>query len=434
MVARNMVARNPVAVAARGKGMARLARRAVAIAGGYGLGPRRMQRRLATVLELLEPYGCPATLPITAAAAARNPGAVAWHASRGIEFAVHGYHHVDHTLLTAAEQHSQVGAARRVLARLGLGVAGFRAPYLRWNESTVEAVRAAGFLYDSSQGACWPLEEALETAAYRRMLAFCSPLPAATHPVLPRLERGLVRIPYCLPDDESVVDRLRLEPGATRDVWLGMLRATHDRGELLNLGVHPERIEACSTAIVAVLERARAARPGVWMARLEDIARWWLARAAATVGVTDLGGHRYAVDVSGPDGVRVLARDLEAEAGSEPWAGRYTLLAAERCVVRAARKPVLGVHPSSDPALVGFLREQGYVAEPAEAGGAHAAFLKRERFGRADELGLLAELEQGVFPLVRLGRWPGGARSAFCLTGDVDALTIGDFALRLAGR
>jgi hypothetical protein len=36
--------------------------------------------------------------------------------------------------------------------------------------------------------------------------------------------------------------------------------------------------------------------------------------------------------------------------------------------------------------------------------------------------------------LVRLARWPNGARAALSVTGDVDALTIRDYTRRLNGR
>jgi hypothetical protein len=61
-------------------------------------------------------------------------------------------------------------------------------------------------------------------------------------------------------------------------------------------------------------------------------------------------------------------------------------------------------------------------------------FLRIERFAAGDELGLLSDLERGTVPLVRLGRWPNGAGSALCLTGDLDALTIWDYALRAFGQ
>jgi hypothetical protein len=42
-------------------------------------------------------------------------------------------------------------------------------------------------------------------------------------------------------------------------------------------------------------------------------------------------------------------------------------------------------------------------------------------------------IEESKRPLVRLGTWPDGARSALAVTGDIDALTIWDFAARFRG-
>jgi hypothetical protein len=89
----------PVAVATRGKGALNLIQRAGAIGVRYGLGPTRMERRLEAVLQAVRDFGCGATLPITAAAVVeRNPAVVARFASEGIEFAGHGYYHVDHAV------------------------------------------------------------------------------------------------------------------------------------------------------------------------------------------------------------------------------------------------------------------------------------------------------------------------------------------------
>src|SRR5439155_1296640 len=46
------------------------------------------------------------------------------------------------------------------------------------------------------------------------------------------------------------------------------------------------------------------------------------------------------------------------------------------------------------------------------------------------EAELLEAIDASGGPLVRLGRWPAGARSALAATGDIDAITLLDFALR----
>jgi hypothetical protein len=393
-----------------------------------------MERRLARVLEIVERHGCGATLPVTVTAAHRNPRVIARYAERGIEFAVHGYRHVDHAGLDVVEQIEQLGKARRTLEAIGIPAVGFRAPYLRWNAATLHALRENGFLYDSSQAMHWPIDPGLGSDGYGRALTFYDALPAMEHPAMPRLEGGIVRIPCSLPDDEVAVDRLRLTSSeAIAALWLEILRRTHERGELFTLAVHPERIELCGPAIEAVLDAARTARPEVWIARLDEIARWWRERAATTVAVRDGVGDRLHVDVRGPEGLVTLARDVEVP-GGEPLGDGTLRVVHARFDVRAAERPFIGVHPDSPDPLTAFLREQGYIVEIADSAGGYACFLRRERFAREDELPLLQELETGRSPLLRFGRWPGGARSALSVTGDVDALTIWDYASRFIGR
>lgn len=423
-----------VTVAAEGKGPLNLVRRAGAIGSRYGLRPHRMERRLATVLRLTERYGCSATLPVTAAAFDRHPEVITHFSERGIEFAVHGYYHHDHAGLTAADQIEQLGRARRLLETRGLPVTGFRAPYLRWNASTVLALRETGYLYDSSQAMYWPVGPKHETEAYERVLTFYDALPAEARPVLPRLEDGIVRIPVTLPDDESLIDRLAItSPAAIEEIWLQILRETLARGELFTIQVHPERIGPCARGVAAVLEAARAARPAVWVTRLDELARWWQRRAATDVVIGDDGSDGMGISVNGADDIRILARNVSVPGGT-PWADGFILAPGTELRVPRQPRPFIAVHPSSPGSLTGFLRQQGYIVETADSGADHTYFLHRERFTPDDELRLLAELDVGAFPLVRLARWPRAARAALAVTGDVDALTLWDYAFRFLGR
>jgi hypothetical protein len=423
-----------VSVATRGKGLLNVARRAAAIVNRYGLSARRMERRLAAFHRILERYGCRPTLPVTAVAVARNPDMFSRFAALGIEFAVHGYYHVDHAELTADAQVEQLGRARRLLEGKGVPPVGFRAPYLRWNDGTLQALRKGGFLYDSSQAMCHPIDPALETEDYRRALAFYRAIPAEERPVVPSLADGLVRIPCCLPDDEALVDRLRVRsPESIARLWLEMFQTTHQREELLTLQVHPERIEACANGVVAVLDAARVARPGVWVAPLKEIARWWRQRTGTAVHARDTGPGRIHVTVRGPEGVTVLARGLTVVA-ADPWVGGYLRLPGNDVDLRVDRRPFVGIHPSSPAAVGTFLREQGYIVEVSTDAHLYSCFVRTDRFSPEDERLLIRQIEEGGSPLLRLGRWPDGTRSAVSMTGDVDALTIWDYALRAVGR
>jgi polysaccharide deacetylase len=424
---------NPVSVAARGKGAMGAARRVGAIGARYGLSPRRMEDRLSTVLRLVEPFGGVATLPITAAALQRHPFVVNRFADLGIEFAVHGYYHVDHVGLDAVEQDRQLAEARQLFSFAGVPAVGFRAPYLRWNEGTLHALIENGFAYDSSQSMHHAIPPELETDAYRRVLEFYGSLSAEEHPVLPRDEGGLVRIPCCLPDDESVVERLALPTSeAIAELWVEVWRRTHARGELFTMQVHPERIDVCGPGVAAVLRAGAEDSDGVWLASLREIAEWWSGRSAATLDLAHGADDRVRVRWSGPAGTTVLVRGDVAI--GEPWADGYRSVLDASFELTSPRRPCIGVHPSSPDGLTTFLRAQGYVVERAHDPATHTVHLRRDAFVRSDERGVLAEVEGAGGPLVRFGRWPNGAKSAVAVTGDVDALTIWDYALRFLGR
>jgi peptidoglycan/xylan/chitin deacetylase (PgdA/CDA1 family) len=425
---------NPITVATEGKGARQVVRRAGAIAAGYGLTPRRMQRRIERLVELAARAGSPPTLPITASAFRRHPAAIRRSIDLGTEFAVHGLHHVDHALLGAVEQIERLGQARHILQDHGIEAAGFRAPYLRWNEATTHALRENGYIYDSSQAMHWPIGDELESEGYRRLLTFSSSLAATDHPAVPRIEEGLVRIACCLPDDESLVERLGpISPEAIADIWLDAERAAYERGELLTLQIHPERVDACELGVEAVLAAAAARRPSVWVATLAEIARWWIERARSAVDVRETGDGLLTVEVEGPAGVTLLARGLDVDA-AEPWTDGWIRVRGPRATLESRRRPFIGVDPDSPDALPRFLREQGYIVETTRDPSRHPIFLDHRTFERADELPLLRRLDADPAPLLRLGRWPDAAKSAVAVSGDVDALTIWDYALRFAGR
>ncbi len=415
--------------------MVNTARRVMEISQRHGVTPRNMDRRLAHFAGILAEYDCGATFPIIGVALARHTAVVEKYQARNIEFAVHGYYHVDHTQLSLDEQLTHLAKARRLFQATRIVGDGFRCPYLRWNEATLTALKQSGFLYDSSQSLAWDVVDEVDTEAYRQVLDFYGALSARDYPALPREDDGLVHIPYCLPDDEALIDRFQLAPGEPMNaLWLAILAETYARGELFTLGLHPERIDLCQAALTATLRQARALSPGVWIARLDEIARWWKARTETAVTLTQREGDEISVSVNGPEGVTTLARQVTATPAPVPWDSDYRRLPSATFTLKAARRPFIGVSPSTSPYLKSFLRQQGYIIEQADDDQAHTFYVDRPRFRYEDERPLLAQIEQGDFPLVRLGRWPQGARSALCVTGDIDALTIWDYGLRFLGR
>jgi peptidoglycan/xylan/chitin deacetylase (PgdA/CDA1 family) len=121
---------DPIALAARAKGPLALARRVRSIASRYGLTPAKMDRALQLFARTLARFECGASFPITTVTLKRNSGVVTKYLGHNIEFAVHGYTHIDYSQLASEEQLVQLHLARQVFQDLGVSSVGF-VSYLR---------------------------------------------------------------------------------------------------------------------------------------------------------------------------------------------------------------------------------------------------------------------------------------------------------------
>ncbi|HEX2078344.1 MAG TPA: polysaccharide deacetylase family protein [Longimicrobium sp.] len=417
----------------RHRGAGGAAARARSIVSRFGVTATPMEARLRRFDELTAQFGVRPSWAITACILDRNRRAVSRFVERGVEFAIHGLVHDDHSLRSLDEQRASIARAAELFRAAGVPFRGFRCPFLRGNPATDQAVRELGLLYHSTQPVVFDTAPALgarAAEAFGRTLRhlYSSAVEAERVAVRPALRAGVVHIPVALPDDEIMVERLRLTEEEQTAVWLATLDATWREGELFTVQLHPERTDECAAALAATLAEARARRPTVWIATLERIAEWWRRRARTRLEVMPLDGGRYRVRMDGDPQATLLVRGLS---GIEtiPWHGEDRISPAWELEVAAERKPVVGVSPRTPPSVLAFLAEEGFPAERGEDPARFGAWV--DVHGRTDEKRVLAAVESSRGPLVRLGRWPAGARSALSVTGDIDCMTLQDFALRL---
>jgi peptidoglycan/xylan/chitin deacetylase (PgdA/CDA1 family) len=187
----------PLATALRAKGPSALLKRANLIAKRYGLTVTKMERSLGMLLQLLQEFDCQATLPVTAVALARNRPLFREFQARGIEFAVHGYTHVDYSRLAPEDQLAHLRRARELFAEAGVAGVGFRSPYLSRDAHLHRALEAAGFAYVSNHPIVWDVLDTKgfsETAqaAYERAVEFYEPWHASERLSIPQLHGRLV--------------------------------------------------------------------------------------------------------------------------------------------------------------------------------------------------------------------------------------------------
>lgn len=362
---------NPIFVAAKAKGPILLFRRTRSIAQRYGLDSDKMGRALQQFSDVLRRFDCGATFPITAVTLKRHGSTIAKFLNTNIEFAVHGYTHVDYEQLAPEMQLAHLQRACAAFANLGIKPVGFRSPYLRRETHFTEAIEAAGFSYVSNQPVLWNVltngtNLSSTNSSYERALAFYDPWRVDERPSLPRRDSHLVEIPVSLPDDEILIERLGGRNGLVKEAWLRILSQSYQLGELFTLQLHPERIAKCVEALSAVLAEAQALTPVVWCARLDEIAAWWKARAEAGIQITSTNDREYQCVVSGPHNATVLVRSVEAAAPCSPWMDGYQEVKSRCFTLKSPCRPLIGLSPSTPSILARFLQQQGYIVETSQ--------------------------------------------------------------------
>ncbi len=426
---------NLIAYLLKSRGLVNSMQRLPPIATRFGVSTAKMDRALHGYVDIANAYGTVPTLAVTANLIERHPRVFERLSERGAELAIHGWVHTDYRALDADQQRAHIKRGLAAFAQRGIPVEGFRCPYVRWNEDSITTAKELGLQYGSNRTVAWDVvptddgisQRALE--AYRKGLSLYGSSEAASIVSLPSLVNGLLDLPASLPDDEALVDRLRTTPERREQIWRGILDEVYALGEMFVLILHHERLALCRSALEAVLTHTQGRQPHVWLASLAEISAWWRRRAEyrLRIDLTDVGTYRI-IAPDDPD-VAVVARGVDGGAALRPWFGDYQMARGSHFSVRTPKRPAISVDEDASPALVQFLADEGYVVERG-AGDCSLHLDGWRSFEDTDKRAVMEAIDVSEAPLVRIWRWPRGARCAMSLTGDVDSMTIVDFIRR----
>jgi peptidoglycan/xylan/chitin deacetylase (PgdA/CDA1 family) len=420
------------------RGIRNLVLRMGSVLSRFSLGPKRFERRLEKYCAVTSSLGCIPSFPLTAVTLKRHPAIIRNLGKRGVEFAVHGYIHTDYKPVCSEEQTRHFQRAIDTFREHQIAFRGFRAPYLRTSSETSGVLSSLDFLYDSSEVICWHAiakdsHPQCDWSEYDRLLDFYEAKSARVYLALPRFKDDLVEIPVSMPDDEAMIDRLgiRDEKGITR-VWETILRKSYSRGELFTIQLHPERISLCEKALLHVVRRARTLVPQVWVASLGEIAEWWNEKGKFSLEVIPQGNGRYWVKASCSEKATLLLKNCKASVPAAEWSGGYHSTSAREFTIESPTRPAIGVALDSSPKAIKFLKSEGYVVEQSALPADYGIYLDDlANFRVTDEKPLVEKIEGAGTPLVRYWRWPGDARSALAVSGDIDSVTLLDFVFRV---
>lgn len=420
------------------RGTRNLLSRVRAIVSRFGITPKKIETRLNRYIDITEKFGCVPTFPVTAVTLRRHPELIRKIAKRGVELAIHGYIHIDYKSLSLEEQARHFAKAIDTFKSCHIPFKGFRAPYLRSNDETLEALSRLEIAYDSSHAMHWAVADKSKYpkklwSEHGKLLDFYQPRDAAYYLVLPKFQNGLVEIPVSIPDDEAMVDRLRItDKKEITEIWGMILERTYTRGELFTLQLHHERISLCGSALEAILQRARELDPPVWIATLSEIAEWWQERHRFTFEVDSQGNGEYRVKANCSGRATLLLRNCEVNRPTAEWSGGYQSLDATDFLIESPTCPSVGVGPNASPHAISFLKSEGFIVEVSDQPDNYGIyFANLTDFQETDEKLISEAIESSSAPLLRYWRWPSKAKSALAITGDIDSITLIDFVMRV---
>ncbi len=420
----------------RQRGVRFVFQRLASLLDKYGLSPAKATVRIEANLATLARFGCRPTFFTPGAVVDQHVCFIQDLQAAGAEIALHGYQHVDLSSLPLAEAKAQLTRALTAFSRHGLEARGLRCPYLGCPDALLDDMPAGLFRYSSNR-ALWfdvthTCEQDEKSLLFSTLRRFYHPGSSAEICCVPWSRSNMIEIPVCVPDDLQLHQGLGLDAQGIAQAWFEILRRTYERGELFNLIFHPELGAICNSAFEVLLQEAVHLTPKVWIARLRDICDWWQEKAGFTVdSLATPTGLQLAFSCSSR--ATILVRGLATDDFMQPWYGAYMRLQARRLGLPSGSRPFVGAAADAGPA-VAFLREQGYIVDTTGAAARCAVYLDAEILSRLNQVQLVDYIEVAPGPLVRYGRWPDGARSALCITGDLDALTLLDYAGRLAGK
>ena len=372
-------------------------------------------------MELLARYDCSPTLATPGMVVAMHPEFIRDLRAAGVELAIHGFDHVDFRSLTQADAHRQFARAASAYTDAGIPFTGFRCPYLSYSHDMSALVPDGLVGYSSNEAVWWDVvsDDGERTVIFDSLADFYRATPAAESLVLPRAVDGFVEIPVSLPDDLQLLDGLGAGDAGVRDAWLrSCAKATiaapcSSSSSIRNRSISaPAPSKDCSQGPFP--------RTGGVDRPLGEIADWW--RSSGTFRPASRGPPSSSSARSGPWCSRAAERGTGPDTVARRLPGRQSWHS-----LHDAEVPFVGAPHPGCAASATALRELGYSSSTARRPGLRCSPRPARRRGRVTDLSSSTRRARRR-PLVRFWHWPAGVMSALCITGDLDALSLLDYA------
>lgn len=347
-----------------------------------------------------------------------------------VELAVHGYRHVDYTMLSTDEVEQELEKAYSIFHSFRISLCGFRFPFLKKNSFSIEKLGKIGYAWDSSVARYWdvvPWDQVGERKklAFHRILSTYQAIPAEKAINLPYWIGQTLEIPVSLPDDDMLLDRMRIrDPRFLLNVWSQILKQVRARRGIFVLQAHPERSDFFYIPLSQLLHEAKA-YGDVWIASLGEVAKWWRERFHAQFKFEQFKRGQWKVIASHSNRFTLYfaLNDTLSEIPVESRQNRVWL-------VECLKRPCIGVHPETAFPVLHWLRQEGILFEITPDNSQHEIFIHEPNPNLS-----FSELSKRILTknccILKLGEWPAPFRSAFAVSGDIDYMDVWGFWSKL---
>jgi peptidoglycan/xylan/chitin deacetylase (PgdA/CDA1 family) len=408
--------------------------RVVSIIHRYGLSEQKLYHAIFQFTQLARRYDAVPTFPITASLLEKYAALIRQLQAVGARFAIHGYQHIDYTFLTESEFRNHLQNSIQLFQENGIAFSGFRFPYLKRAPQFLNILGQSKIAWDSSD-ACvhQPLARAAFTdanwQAFEYMLEDYQSAALMTQRGMPHLTNELVELPVALPDDDLLIDRLRVsDKQIVTKCWTKMLETTFERGELFVLQLHPERFFLCRDALESVLRSVRQMRPAVWLASLDELSDWWREKINYQFKVRQISDSKYHVTVERNPRASVVIKNLAHGNNRYRFYKNYVQERRHQFEIESPVKPIIGISPFLDLKIQEYLKNEGFAFEMIRPSAKYSVQLDSDNLDQGfNETAIQKAINATIYPLLRIWRWPLNARCAFSISGDIDCLTCWDF-------
>ena len=416
------------------RGFRFILQRAQKLGERYSFTPEKSVTRIRDCVDRLFSYGCYPTLFVPAVVVSRNAAFIHELQDKGCEIGVHGYQHIDMRNLPPQEANHHLERAKEVFGEVGLQSYGFRCPYLSISDELIQNLEPGLFNYSSNRAVAWfdtTSNNHQKKLLFETIGEFYQPLPAQSTLSLPYTEDTIIEIPVIVPDDLQMRDGMDFTTDEISDSMLSTFSQIHERGELYNLMFHPELASLLIEPFIDILNEIHTYKGSVWVTRLQDISAWWKEKSQYNIHIDRENGN-YNLVVDFPRRATLLQKGLNSNYLSEDWDGSYQRFLERQINITRVQLPLIGISPNLPGWVQTTFNQKGYITVDLSDWQDCSIKINDEFIDQRDDpVKLIAAIEALDVPLIRFWPWPDGYRSALCLSGDLDALSLMDYATRI---